>query len=1076
MAHNEDTLVQQPTAEYLHQVLHWDESINAMKEVLGKEGTLGRTSEREVILTRYLGERLMALNPHLPMEAYQDALRIVTETSSSSTLLATNQEKDHLHKNGVEVSFRNDKGERIKKRLRLFDFDNPENNHFLVVREFWIASDFRRRRADIVGFVNGIPLVFMELKTIYKDIRAAYEKNFLDYKDTVPHLFHHNAFVIIANGLDAKIGSISSRFEHFHEWKRLQENEVGVVDMQTLLKGTCSKQNLLDMVENFIVFDDSSGDLVKIVARNHQYLGVNQALESVKKRQALQGKLGVFWHTQGSGKSYSIVFFARKVHRKLGGNFSFVVVTDREDLDTQIYKTFAGCGVVDHDKDPCRASSGEHLQTLLQQQKAYVFSLIQKFNQNVKQAYTTRDDVIVITDEAHRTQYGLLSLNMRNALPNAGFMGFTGTPLFSDDEVTKKVFGKYVSTYDFKRAVDDKATVPLYYDARGEKLLFKGEDGKDYPVADPKGLNEKIAATLEELEIDNVDVEKRLERALKRDYHILTASKRLGQIAEDFVEHYSNGWETGKAMLVCLDKMTCVRMYNLIDFHWQAKIKQLEKQLKQYTDEQELIFRQRQLVWMRETQRAVVISEEQNEIAKFAAWDLEIDPHRRLIREGFTQADGKRLDIETAFKRSEHPFRVAIVCAMWLTGFDVPSLATLYLDKPLKAHTLMQAIARANRVAEGKTNGLIIDYCGILKNLREALGTFASAKDDGRSSSDPQPIDPTTPQVELLDKLQQAITMVQDYFTEQAFELSAFYQAQGFDRNKVIAQAKEAVNHNDLTRKRFEVLAREVIKQFKACINVKGVNAYRGAHDAIALIYRVVRGDQQAPDISVFLRELQKVVDDSIDTTSHSIKDHSTLYDISQIDFERLRQEFARIPNPCTTVQNLKGAIEQRLNQMLAQNPLRTNFQEHYEALVADYNKEKDHATIEQTFAALLKFVESLNQEEKRAVREGLDEENLAVFDLLLKAELTIAERNKLKSVAINLLQTLKAGRLKVEHWCEKESTRDAVKQYIYDFLYDEKTGLPTDFYSEEEVELYSDKVFWHVHRAYPLLPSPYYN
>ncbi|QTR45596.1 type I restriction endonuclease subunit R [Thiothrix litoralis] len=1079
MAHTEDSLVQTTTADYLHKDLLWDESVYAMHEVLGKEGTLGRESETEMVLTRYLGEKLMAFNPGLPMEAYQDAIRTLTATSSSAITLATNREKDTLHKNGVEVTYRNAKGERLKKRLRLFDFENPENNHFLVVREFWVKGDIYRRRADVVGFVNGIPLVFMELKNLHRDIKAAYEENLADYKDTIPHLFHHNAFIILGNGVEAKIGSLSSQFEHFNDWKRLSEGDAGVVEMETLLKGTCSKTALLDLFENFILFDDSTGKLIKIIARNHQFLGVNRAIARVSEHQKRAGKLGVFWHTQGSGKSYSIVFFARKVHRRLGGNYTFLVLTDRDDLDTQLYKTFAGCGVVDHDKDPCRASSGEHLQQLLREQKAYVFSLVQKFNQKIEPdaPYTQRDDIIVITDEAHRTQYGLLSLNMRNALPNASFIGFTGTPLFADDEITQEVFGEYVSTYDFQRAVEDKSTVPLYYDARGEKLVFKDESGTQHCVADPKGLNEKIAAKLAELEIDDIDVQQRLERELKRDYHLITSSSRLGQIADDFVQHYSQGWETGKAMLVCIDKITCVRMHRLIQDAWEQHTRKLAKQVSYASDEQDLVWRTRQLAWMQETQIAVVVSEEQGEVAKFAAWNLDITPHRRLIKEGFTQADGKQLDMESAFKRAEHPFRVAIVCAMWLTGFDVPSLATLYLDKPLKAHTLMQAIARANRVAEGKTNGLIVDYCGILKNLRKALATFAGRKVDG----DGDETDPARPKEELLKTLAEAIGMARDFLQQRGFALASIDEAQGFAKNKAIRDAKEAVNENDHTRKQFEIMARAVLNTFKACITIPGVNAYREARDAVNIIYKSLQADTQRADISAILRELHHLVDQAIDTSG--VRDQprpdtpetASIYDISQIDFDLLRREFAASKQPRTTVQSLKSAIEQQLQRLLMQNPLRTNFQDHYEQLVKTYNQEKDRATIEQTFEALVKLVNALSEEEKRAQREHMDEETLALFDLLEKPDLKSKERERIKQVAAELLETLKAERLRIANWRDKEATRDAVRQQIYDFLYDENTGLPVNDYSVDEIPVLRERVFQHVYRTYPTLPSPYF-
>src|SRR3990172_707151 len=821
--YTEDTLVQQTTAEYLEHQLGWESVYAYNTETFGPEGTLGRTSDREVVLTRYLRAKIVELNPGLPDDAYDDAVRQIVAVMATQTLLSTNREKYELIKGGVQVTFRNEKGERVRQRLRVFDFNNAENNPFLWVRELWVRGDLYRGRADIVGFVNGLPLLFMELKNVSKDIRAAYERNFKDYKDTVPHLFHHNAFIVLANGVDAKLGSVTSRFEHFHEWKRLAEDQPGAVDMETLLKGICDKRNLLDLFENFIVFDDSSGEPRKILARNHQFLGVNRAIEAVTDRKSRQGKLGVFWHTQGAGKSYSMVMFTRKVHRKLGGNFTFLILTDREDLDTQIYKTFAGCGVVDNDRDPCRAASGDHLSRLLVQHKSHIFSLIQKFNQGVTpdQSYTQRDDVIVITDEAHRTQYGTLALNMRNALPNASYIGFTGTPLFKADQITRRVFGDYISTYDFQRAVEDKATVPIYYDARGDKLGVAVGD-----------LNERIAEKLEELETEDIDVEQRLERELKRDYHIITADKRLDQVARDFVRHYSTAWETGKAMVVCIDKITCVRMYNLISKYWDERIAELTAGLSSAADEQEEVYRSRQIEWMQETRTAVVVSEEQGEVEKFRRWDLDITQHRRLIKDGIDLPESmrqkpqfrnmQRMALDEAFKEEGHPFRIVIVCAMWLTGFDVPSLSTLYLDKPLKAHTLMQAIARANRVNDGKNNGLVVDYCGILKNLRKALATFAGQPDSGHGEGGET--EPAKPEEELLADLLEAISFVRAFLNERSASLDDIITKTGFERNAAIIAAKEAANENDETRKRFEVMCREVFKKFKACINITRIN------------------------------------------------------------------------------------------------------------------------------------------------------------------------------------------------------------------------------------------------------------
>ena len=1063
---NEDTLVQQTTANYLRDHLGWDSIYAYNQETFGSDGLLGRDSDREVVLTRYLRQALEKFNPNLPEIAYDEAARQIVDYSQSQSLLANNFDKYKLFKDGILVSFQGKDGGIKKERLKIFDFEEADNNHFLAVRELWIQGDLYRRRIDIAGFVNGIPLLFVECKNIHKDLKQAYEKNLSDYKDTIPHFFHHNAIIMLANGEKAKVGTITAGYEHFHEWKRLAESDPGVVDMETLLKGVCGKRNFMDIFENFITYDDSTGRQRKVLAKNHQYLGVNQVIKALNDPKRVKGKLGVFWHTQGAGKSYSMVFFTTKVHRKIGGNYTFLICTDRDDLDTQIYKTFAGCGAADNDKSPCRPDSGRHLAKLMSHHKAYVFTTIQKFNQEVDldEGYTKRDDIIVITDEAHRTQYGTLALNMRNALPNANFIGFTGTPLFKNDQITMQVFGDYVSTYDFQRAVEDKSTLPLYYDSRGDTLGLATND-----------INERIAEKLEKIEIDDIDVSQRLEKELKRDYHIITAEKRLNQIAKDFVDHYTTSWEVGKAMFVCIDKLTCVRMYGLIGQCWAQKAEEIEESRKMAAGEEKDCL-SNQLIWMKETKMAVIVSEEQGEVEKFRKWGFDITSHRRLIKNGFELSDGTRIDVDSAFKKEEHPFRIAIVCAMWLTGFDVPSLANLYLDKPLKAHTLMQAIARANRVNGDKNNGLIVDYCGILKNLRKALATFVGTNDTGRPDGIwPDGLDPTRTKEELLEELKQAICLVSDFLNERKTPLDAIISSSGFERNKAIVAAKEAVNENDETRKKFEVMCREAFIKFKACLTIHGVNAYRSQYNAINIIYKSLQKDRDKADISDIIKQLHEVIDESITVTSDRASVPNKPYDISKIDFNRLRAEFEHAKIKNTTVQSLKSVIEKKLERLIQRNPLRTDFQEHYEKIINEYNKEKDRQNIEATFEALLKFVQELDEEENRAVREGLDEEILAIYDLLTKPDLKPQEIQKIKKVARELLKTLKEKLKNLYKWQDREPTRDVVKVLIRNFLWDETTGLPVDYYTQNDVDKKTEAVFYHVYRAYPTVPSPYY-
>ncbi|UWR38615.1 type I restriction endonuclease subunit R [Sulfitobacter sp. W074] len=1063
----EDLLVQKTMADYLAEEHGWRSVMAWNSETFGPEGTLGRKSDKDVILTRYLSDALVTLNPGLPDEAYAQALRQITETFASQSLLKTNQEKYELLRDGVQVKFRQDNEPRVE-HLRIFDFDMPENNDFLCVREMWVRGYAHRRRADIVGFVNGLPLMFCELKRPDKDLRRAYAENLSDYKDTVPHLFHFNAFVLLGNGEEGRMGSISADYEHFAEWLKLDEGDRrdARLPMEALLKIVCDKRRFMDLFENFILFADTANGLAKIIAKNHQYLGVNRAVEAVERREDLERKLGVFWHTQGSGKSFSMALFTQKVHRRLGGDFTFLILTDRTDLDNQIYKTFASVGLANNDKDACRASSAKNLRELLGQQKKVVFTMIQKFTDNEagNGIYSTSDKLIVVTDEAHRTQYGMLALNMRKGLPNASFIGFTGTPLFSNDQITKQVFGGYLSTYDFQDAIEDGATLPLFYDARGDKLKIAGT-----------ALNERLAEALAEADVDDPDVAAKLSDDLKREYHVITAEPRLKHIAKDFAWHFSTNWESGKAMYVAIDKVTAVRMFNYIRAEWDDRIAALEAELSTIADDQERIHREGRIAWMRETEMAVVVSDEQNEVKKFKDWGLDIIPHRKRMKDGFTIKEKvggreveKRLDVETAFKSEDHPFRIVIVCAMWLTGFDVPSLSTLYLDKPLQAHTLMQAIARANRVKEGKNNGLIVDYCGILKNLRKALATFAGHSGGGTLGGPGEPgpeVDPVNPEEKLRGELTDVIALVGERLKNGGFELDRLQEAEGFSKLKALKDAKETINQNDESRKGFEIAARAVFRKYKACLTFGWVEDFKGSYQAINYIYSSLQDDKADAGTAAIIQKLNAIVADAIQITPDAEGDR--VFDISKVNFDILRREFAKSDKKATDTQDLREVVQSRLAKMLAANPTLTNFEDRFDKVIKDYNKEKDKNTIEATFEALMRLAAEMEAETRAHVALGLSAEQKPIFDLLFREDLSKEEISQIKSTSLAVLTVLEKRMEQVHDIFDKQSTRAALRQDIYDLLYDENTGLPASKYDEDELGTRTDGIFGFFEKRY---------
>ena len=1050
--YSEDNLIENATQDVLEE-LGWHVKTAWTKETFGENGLLGRENKSEVILTRYLLAALQKLNPGLPDLAYQQAIEQIAQKSADKTLIQINKEKYSLFKEGVPVAFTNANNELEKRRLKVFDFEQAENNYFLAVRQLEVVGELYNRRPDVIGFVNGIPLLVIELKAHHQNIQNAFTDNITDYKDSIPYLFYYNAFIILSNGTDAKVGTLTSKYKYFLDWKRINEEDEGIVKMETMFKGTCAKQNMIDIFENFLLFDDSGGDIVKIMAKNHQFIGVNKVIHQAKNIEELQGKLGVFWHTQGSGKSYSMVFVSQKIHRKFGGAYTFLIVVDRSELERQLYDTYTGVGAVNSKN--VVASSRDHLRELLKENHRYVFSLIHKFSidPKVESEYpliTDRKNIIVISDEAHRTQSGTFARNMRfHGIPNASYLGFTGTPIIKDEEeLTKNIFGEYVSVYDFKRAIVDGATLPLRYLNRGEKLNL-----------DNPALDEQMIAALENEEIDD-DQKRKLTYIFQKNYPILTAEKRLNDIAKDLVWHFNERGYQGKAMLVALDKPTAVRMYDLIRKYWAEYTTELKQKIAKANDIEEEQELKRKLKKVEETEVCVIVSSEQNEVEKFGKMNLDIATHRKKMVER---------DLEKEFKDENNPFRLAIVCAMWITGFDAPCISTVYLDKPIKGHTLMQTIARANRVYDDeKENGLIVDYGNVYKQLEKAYSVYGEG---GSNTSDTKGSGNNERPFELLEvlalELKESIEQVHGYLKELGFDLELLSNTQAKPMDKIanIKMAMDCVCLNETSRTKFEMMAREVFRKYKALYPEEQIKPFIRQFNAIEAIYQQLNQQTKSADIISIIMNLQQIVDASV-IVKPNLNDKNEVYvDLSKLNFDKLKQAFAKAERKNTLVYDLQNAIDKKLEQMLKENPLRLEFYERYQEIIKEYNQGKSLEDTLHTFEKLSDYIQDLNHEDSRAIRENLNEESLAIFDLLKEGkDLTASEIKEVKKVSVDLLNKLKEEKLKVERWRESRTVSASVKNIINDSL----AYLPIHSYTDDDLTIRSVNVYQHIYMNYP--------
>lgn len=1047
-AYSEDQLVEQP-AIGLFDDLGW-ETVSAAEETFGVGGTLGRTTKMEAVLSGRLWTALEKLNPGLPLEAITSAMDELTRNRSAMSPAAANREVHELLKQGIKVSVPDkERGGQKTERVRVIDWENPEANDFLLVSQMSIQGPLYLRRPDLIGFVNGLPLVVVELKKPGVPAQQAFTDNLTCYKADIPALFWGNALMIASNGTDSRVGSLTADWERFFEWKRIaSEDEPRRVSLEVMIRGTCDKTRLLDLVENFILFSEHKAGLVKIVGQNHQFLGVNNAIAaSLKARTEGHGRGGVFWQTQGSGKSFSMVFYSQKILRTVPGDWTFVIVTDRVELDEQIATTFKACGAVSEaEGEICHASSGEHLRELLRGNHRYVFTLVHKFQTDEK--LTDRRDVIVLTDEAHRSQYDTLALNMRAALPNATFVAFTGTPLIAGEERTREVFGDYVSIYDFQQSVEDGATVPLFYENRTPELHLDNPD-----------LNEDIYALIEEAEL-SPEAEEKLQKELGKQYHLITRDDRLETVAKDIVTHFLGRGFQGKAMVVSIDKATALKMHAKVQKHWMAEKERVQGEiakldaLKRHRSDEELATLaelKTRLEVLTTTDMAVIVSGEQNEIAKMAAKGIDIVPHRKRMNE-------EKLDEK--FKDPKDELSIAFVCAMWLTGFDAPSCSTIYLDKPMRNHSLMQTIARANRVFPGKQSGLIVDYANVFASLEKALAIYGAGKNGKTPVRDKQ---------ELVEQLRTALKEAAEFCAKQGVTLTAIHEAAGMEKLHLLGEAVNALISPDELRKQFLAHEKLVRALYQAVKPDKVAIEFAPMCSLLATLADTIKtqtGEGETPDITPIMGKLNDLLDESIGAEGFTIAEGQAgarhgVIDLSKINFEALAKKFKESKQKNLDIEKLKAAIRATLDKIVHMHrALRTDYQQKFEELIADYNA--GSLNIDQLFAALLEQSRKLSEEQTRHVRENLLPSELVIFDILTRPapELSDAERDEVKKVAKQLLAKVQ-GLLALD-WQKRAGPRAQVKGAISDALDD---GLPRA-YDKPLYEAKVEAVFEHFYES----------
>lgn len=1041
-----EDMIEQATIKQLVESNDYDtmNCFTSEKETL-PDGT-GRANKKQVVLPDILYKKLCEINPTIPLETIKSVTQDLQLTPHTADLMAINCSNYQFLRTGITVQYEVN-GRKESNILNIIDYSEPLNNNFTVVSQMWIKGEVHWRRPDLIIFINGLPLVFIELKNSNILVKNAYDKNLNDYLKDIPYLFNYNQICVLSNGIETRMGSFGAGYEHFFEWLKVDSEKekpnrerikANGISIEYLINGLLKKESLIDYIENFILFDRKR---TKIIAKNHQFLGINNAFNSFEKRESLKGKLGVFWHTQGSGKSYSMVMFARKIKHKCKGNFTFIVVTDRQDLDDQIYKNFLRTEFIAKDED-VRPANSTKLREQLTTNKSILFTLIHKFRYDKGKKYpilSERKDIIVMVDEAHRTQYKDLAENMRNGLPNAQFIAFTGTPLLGSKRLTNSWFGDYVSEYNFAQSVEDGATVPLYYTRRVPTV----ELSNDFLDSDFSEI----------LEQDNLSDEeqKRLENYYARELEVIKRDDRLEVIAKDIVYHFPRRGFLGKGMVICVDKFTAIKMYDKVSYYWKEEIKKLNREITIQRNEEKRTELKRIVDYMRGVEMAVVISEEDKEEKKFADQGLSIKKHRDYMND----VDDNGFDIEDHFKNPVHPFQLVFICSMWLTGFDAPSVSTMYLDKPMKGHTLMQAIARANRVFPGKDNGIIVDYLEVFKYMKRALADYASSEEDNM---------PVKNIEELIDLLDQAIENITVYCSAIGIDINKLVTTEDtFKKLDLFEKFADVILQNDEWKNEFKVYSNTIEMLYESLRpDIFKMDWNNPLKEAILYLRGIIDGKIRPEKLEEARKKIDKLLDQSIvaeQAATYEIAKPSKEIDLSKLNIEKLREQIKKVKYKNIEIVNLREYITKKLEQMLKKNITRSNFAEIFQNIIDNYNA--GGSINDEFFEKLLEFMERLKTEEERHIKEELTEEELELFDLLCKEKLTSSEEKKVKLAAKMLYETLmnKKSELFVVGWHNDPQPKEKVKSEIITVL---NSFLP-DSYDRDVFTVKSNIVYEHI-------------